>query len=67
MKTCVSTIDMRALQQNTFRTSFRAFSTHQTHRSGLLTDSYPMTWDINKSTGSYLVHAETGDKYLDFN
>lgn len=38
-----------------------------TYRSGLLTDSYPMTWNLSKSSGSYLVHHQSGDKYLDFN
>ena len=48
-----------------FRPNRRGYSI--VHRSGLLTDSYPMTWDLSKSHDSFLVHAETGDKYLDMN
>ena len=35
------------------------------HRSGLLTDSYPVKWDISKSFGSYFIDTEN-NKYLDF-
>lgn len=35
--------------------------------NGFLVDSYPKTWNIQKSKGSWLVDNESGTRYLDFN